>query len=167
MASTRSIASSASNTIVPMEDLTELYQEIILSHHRRPRHDEVLNPCSHKANGFNPLCGDKLTVTVRKSDSVLDEVACHCEGCAISRASGSIMTAMTTGKTEKEVANMVAKVTTLLTGEEEPQIDLDSQGELAALIGVRKFPARVKCATLAWHALEAALKGDEGTTTES
>ena len=149
-----------------MEDLTELYQEIILSHHRRPRHDEVLDPCSHHATGFNPLCGDRLTVTLRKPDSVLDEVACHCEGCAISRASGSIMTAMTTGKSETEVAEIVAEVTRLLTGEEEPEIDLDSQGELAALIGVRKFPARVKCATLAWHALEAALQGDADTSTE-
>jgi len=144
-----------------MDDLTELYQEIILSHHRRPRHDEVLDPCDHKATGFNPLCGDRLTVTVRKSDSVLDAVGCHCEGCAISRASGSIMTTMTSGKTEKEVAEMVAEVTRLLTAEEEPKVDLDTQGELAALIGVRKFPARVKCATLAWHALESALRGEE------
>lgn len=142
-----------------MEDLTELYQEIILSHHRRPKHDEILDPCSHSGTGFNPLCGDKLTVTVRKPGSVLDAVACHCEGCAISRASGSIMTKMTTGKSETEVAQIISEVKTLLTGEKDPVADLESQGELVALVGVRKFPARVKCATLAWHALESALNG--------
>ena len=75
------------------------------------------------------------------------------------------MTTMTTGKTEEDVAKMIASVTELLTGEEEPEVDLDSQGELAALIGVRKFPARVKCATLAWHALDSALRGEDGETT--
>jgi nitrogen fixation NifU-like protein len=150
-----------------MEDLTELYQEIILSHHRNPRHDEVLDPCSHQASGFNPLCGDRLVVTVRKQDATLDAVACHCEGCAISRASGSIMTTMTTGKSEAEVAETIAHVKQLLTAEEDPQADLDSEGELAALVGVRKFPARIKCATLAWHALESALvEGDAEATTE-
>ncbi len=150
-----------------MDDLTELYQEIILSHHRNPRHDEVLDPCTHRASGFNPLCGDRLVVSVRKHDATLDEVACHCEGCAISRASGSIMTTMTAGKSEAEVAEMVAEIKALLTAEEEPEADLDTLGELAALVGVRKFPARIKCATLAWHALESALAGgDEDATTE-
>ena len=144
-----------------MDDLTELYQEIILSHHRNPRHDEVLDPCSHQASGFNPLCGDRLVVTVRKHDATLDEVACHCEGCAISRASGSMMTTMTAGKSAAEVAEMIAGVKQLLTAEEEPEADLDTLGELAALVGVRKFPARIKCATLAWHALESALAGGE------
>ena len=145
-----------------MDDLTELYQEIILSHHRNPRHDAVLDPCSHQASGFNPLCGDRLVVTLRKPETTLDEVACHCEGCAISRASGSIMTTMTAGRSEQEVAEIIARVKRLLTAEEEPQADLDSLGELAALIGVRKFPARIKCATLAWHALESALAGGDG-----
>lgn len=148
-----------------MDDLTELYQEIILSHHRNPRHDEILDPCTHRASGFNPLCGDRLVVTLRKNDSTLDEVACHCEGCAISRASGSIMTSMTAGKSEPEVLEMIAGIQRLLTAEEEPDGDLDSLGELAALVGVRKFPARIKCATLAWHALGSALAGGDAEAT--
>lgn len=148
-----------------MEDLTELYQEIILGHHRNPRHDEVLDPCSHSASGFNPLCGDRLVVSIRKQGATLDEVACHCEGCAISRASGSMMTTMAAGKNEAEVAELIEEVKRLLTGEDEPDVDLDSQGELAALLGVRKFPARIKCATLAWHALESALAGGERAAT--
>ena len=148
-------------------ELEDLYQEIILDHNRRPRNDGELDPYTHDAEGFNPLCGDKLTVTLRKPGSTLDAVACHCEGCAISRASGSIMTKMTTGKSDAEVAQIIDEVKTLLTGESEPVADLESQGELVALVGVRKFPARVKCATLAWHALESALKeGSAKTTTE-
>ncbi len=149
-----------------MEDLTELYQEIILNHNRHPRHDEIIDPCTHQASGFNPLCGDKLTVTIRKEGGTLREVACQCEGCAISRASGSIMTTMTAGKSEAEAVELIRKITRLLTAKEEPAVDLAAQGDLAALIGVRRFPARVKCATLAWHALESALEGNEKASTE-
>ena len=149
-----------------MDELTDLYQEIILSHNKRPRNDGILDPCSHKADGFNPLCGDKLTVFLRKPSENIDEITCQTEGCAISRASGSIMTTMIKGKTSKEVEEIIIGIKELLSGEEEPEVDLATQGDLAALVGVRKFPARVKCATLAWHALETALKGDTTTTTE-
>jgi len=149
-----------------MDELTDLYQEIILSHNKRPRNDGSLDPCSHKADGFNPLCGDKLTVFLRKPGENIDEITCQTEGCAISRASGSIMTTMVKGKTEQEVNEIITGIKELLSGEEEPEVDLAKQGDLAALVGVRKFPARVKCATLAWHALESALHGDESTTTE-
>ena len=149
-----------------MDELTDLYQEIILSHNKRPRNDGTLDPCSHKADGFNPLCGDKLTVFLRKPGENIDEITCQTEGCAISRASGSIMTTMIKGKTSQEVENIIAGIKELLSGEEEPKVDLATQGDLAALIGVRKFPARVKCATLAWHALESALRGDDSTSTE-
>ena len=145
-----------------MDDLTELYQEIILNHNRNPRHHEVLDPCTHRASGFNPLCGDKLLVTLRKPGDILEEVACETEGCAISRASGSIMTSMISGKSEAEAAELIRKVSRLLTDEEEPDVDLATEGDLAALIGVRRFPARVKCATLAWHALESAIRGHDG-----
>jgi len=149
-----------------MDELNDLYQDIILSHNKRPRNGGVLDPCSHKADGFNPLCGDKLTVFLRKPSENIEEITCQTEGCAISRASGSIMTTMVKGKTEKEIEEMITGIKELLSGEEEPEVDLAKQGDLAALVGVRKFPARVKCATLAWHALESALHGDTTTTTE-
>ena len=149
-----------------MDELNDLYQDIILSHNKRPRNSGNLDPCSHKADGFNPLCGDKLTVFLRKPSESIEEVTCQTEGCAISRASGSIMTTMVKGKTEKEVEEIITGIKELLSGEEEPEVDLAKQGDLASLVGVRKFPARVKCATLAWHALESALHGDATITTE-
>jgi nitrogen fixation NifU-like protein len=149
-----------------MEDLSDLYQEIILAHNKRPRNGEPLIPCTHQAEGFNPLCGDKLTVYLRKPDEQVNEIACKTEGCAISRASGSIMTTMIQGKTVNEIGKLIEETKALLTGDEEPEIDLVQHGEMAALVGVRKFPARIKCATLAWHALESALKGDMEATTE-
>ncbi len=149
-----------------MDELNDLYQEIILSHNKRPRNDGILDPYSHKAEGFNPLCGDKSSVFLHKPGENIEEITCQTEGCAISRASGSIMTTMTKGKTQQEVEEIIEGIKVLLSGEEEPEVDLATQGDLAALIGVRKFPARVKCATLAWHALESALKGGDTTTTE-
>ena len=149
-----------------MEDLSDLYQEIILSHNKRPRNGEPLIPCTHQADGFNPLCGDKLTVYVRKPDDLVDEISCDTEGCAISRASGSIMTTLVQGKKISEIETLIEETKALLTGDEEPEIDLVQHGDMAALIGVRKFHARIKCATLAWHALESALKGEVDATTE-
>ncbi len=149
-----------------MEDLSDLYQEIILAHNKRPRNGEPLIPCTHQAEGFNPLCGDKLTVYIRKPDEQVNEIACKTEGCAISSASGSIMTTMIKGKMVTEIEKLIEETKALLTGDEEPEIDLVQHGEMAALVGVRKFPARVKCATLAWHALESALKGEVEATTE-
>jgi len=148
------------------EELEDLYQEIILSHNRRPRNDGALDPHTHQAEGFNPLCGDQLTVYVRENGDAAEAVNCACQGCAISRASGSIMTTMVKGKSVPEIDTMVAEVLELLTGDDEPEIDLTVHGDLAALIGVRKFPARIKCATLAWHALSAALHGEEEASTE-
>ena len=148
------------------DHLKELYQEILLGHSRNPRNDEPLDPCTHTATGVNPLCGDKLTVYANKTEETVEEVSCHCEGCAICRASGSMMTQLTSGKSEAEIATITEEVKAMLTAEEEPQADIDSKGELAALLGVRKFPARIKCATLPWHALESALKGGSEATTE-
>ena len=148
------------------EGLEELYQEIILNHNRRPRNSGELDPYTHKAEGFNPLCGDKLTVYLNKPGGALESVSCDCQGCAISTASGSIMTTMVEGSTIEEAEQLIADVQQMLTAKEDPVIDLAEQGDLAALIGVRKFPARIKCATLAWHALEAALRGSGTTTSE-
>ena len=149
-----------------MEDLSDLYQEIILSHNKRPRNSDPLDPSTGQADGNNPLCGDKLTVHVRNTQSLLEAVSCDTDGCAISRASGSIMTTMVEGKLITEVERLIEETKLLLTGEDEPEVDLVQQGDMAALIGVRKFPARIKCATLAWHALEAALRGNDEASTE-
>ncbi len=149
-----------------MEDLSDLYQEIILSHNKRPRNSDPLDPSTGQADGNNPLCGDKLTVHVRNTQSLLEAVSCDTDGCAISRASGSIMTTMVEGKLITEVEKLIEETKLLLTGEDEPEVDLVQHGDMAALIGVRKFPARIKCATLAWHALEAALRGNHEATTE-
>ena len=149
-----------------MEDLSDLYQEIILSHNKRPRNSDPLDPSTGQADGNNQLCGDKLTVHVRNTQSLLEAVSCDTDGCAISRASGSIMTTMVEGKLITEVEKLIEETKLLLTGEDEPEVDLVQHGDMAALIGVRKFPARIKCATLAWHALEAALRGNDEATTE-
>ncbi|HUF60532.1 MAG TPA: SUF system NifU family Fe-S cluster assembly protein [Verrucomicrobiales bacterium] len=144
-----------------MDDaLDELYQAIILQHHRSPKNEGVLEPYTHSAEGFNPLCGDRITVYTREDDQVLSAVRFVAEGCAISRASASIMTTRTTGLPLDTVRERIREVLTLLAGKEEPAIDLDSLGELVALTGVRRFPARIKCATLAWHALRNALNGN-------
>lgn len=145
-----------------MDDLTELYQEIILAHNRRPKNEGVLEPCDWQAEGYNPLCGDRITVYARRGeDDKLRPVQFLGEGCAISRASASIMTVQLTGTTIPEAEAKIAEVVELLAGEEEPEPDLEKLGDLVALLGVRRFPARIKCATLAWHALSSALQGKE------
>ena len=144
-----------------MDDLTDLYQEIILSHNRRPRNEGVREPCDCQAEGFNPLCGDRITVYVSKDDEGrLEKVQFLGEGCAISRASASIMTLQLTGSSVEEAHAKIADIAKLLTQEEEPEADLEKLGDLTALLGVRRFPARIKCATLAWHAVGSALRGE-------
>ena len=144
-----------------MDDLTDLYQEIILSHNRRPRNEGVLEPCDCQAEGFNPLCGDRITVYASKnSEGRLEKVQFLGEGCAISRASASIMTLQLVGASVDEAHAKIADIAKLLTQEEEPEADLEVLGDLTALLGVRRFPARIKCATLAWHALGSALRGE-------
>ncbi len=144
-----------------MDDLTDLYQEIILSHNRRPRNEGVLEACDCQAEGFNPLCGDRITVYASKdSEGCLEKVQFLGEGCAISRASASIMTLQLVGASVDEAHAKIADIAKLLTQEEEPKADLEVLGDLTALLGVRRFPARIKCATLAWHTLGSALRGE-------
>ncbi len=149
-----------------MDDLNDLYQEIILSHNKRPRNEGELDPHSNEAEGYNPLCGDKLKIYVQQEGDKIEAVQFTGEGCAISRASASIMTESIKGLEGKAVYEKIAEVVELLTAKEEPTADPFELGELAALIGVRKFPPRVKCATLAWHTLLAALREKESVTTE-
>ncbi len=150
-----------------MDDLEDLYQEIILSHNKRPRNEGELTPHDHEAEGYNPLCGDRLQVYVRGGKGNIEAVQFTGEGCAISRASASIMTESIKGLGGADLEAKIAEVLEILTAKEEPTVDPFEMGELAALIGVRKFPPRVKCATLAWHTLQAALKDEDTISTEA
>lgn len=141
-----------------MDDLQDLYQDIILSHNKRPRNEGDLPGHTHEAEGYNPLCGDRIRVFLRIEEGVVAAVSFHGEGCAISRASASMMTERLKGCREGEIGKRVAEVVEMLAGPVEPKLDLESAGDLAALAGVRKFPARIKCATLAWHAADEALE---------
>lgn len=150
-----------------MDDLDDLYQEIILSHNKRPRNEGELNPHDHEAEGYNPLCGDRLQVYVRGGSDQIEAVQFTGEGCAISRASASMMTESVKSLGGAELEAKIAEVLQILTAKEEPTVDPFEMGELAALVGVRKFPPRVKCATLAWHTLQAALRDKESISTEA
>ena len=139
----------------------ELCEEIILDHHKRPRNFRAIEPCDCVAEGTNPLCGDEVKVYVRRKDGTCDEISFTGQGCAISRASASLMTVRCKGRREPEARELAQRVRTMLVAEG-PEVD----GDLAALAGVRKFPARVKCALLPWHALDAALEGRATATSE-
>lgn len=147
-----------------MSELADLYQEIILDHNKRPRNFREMPECTCQADGLNPLCGDEVKVLVQVEDGRLSDVAFQGQGCAISRASASMMTGKTKGKTEEEARGLSAQVREMLLG---PEVDAPRElGDLAALSGVRKFPARIKCAMLPWHTLEAALSGRVRVSTE-
>jgi nitrogen fixation NifU-like protein len=139
-----------------MSDLRDLYQEVILDHNKRPRHFGIVEG-GLRADGHNPLCGDRVTVTVRMDAGHIAEVMFTGSGCAISKASASLMTDAVQGLTSGEVAALFAVFHDAVTGQRE--VDDDALGKMAVLTGVRDYPSRVKCATLAWHALEAALSG--------
>lgn len=139
-------------------DLRELYQEIIIDHNRNPRNHHAIDDATTQANGFNPLCGDKLTVYAKLEEGVVKDLSFVGCGCAISQASASLMTDALKGKTIEEAHAVFHRVHQMLTQDEENQ--LLAMDKLAVLAGVKAFPARVKCATLAWHTLEAALNKD-------
>jgi len=150
-----------------MSELTDLYQEVILDHNRRPRNFGVLAPADRQAHGHNPLCGDKLTVYLGMEGDTIREIKFEGAGCAISKASASLMTEAIKGHTVAETLAMIDRFHTLLTTAIEHEVDAESFGKLAALAGVREFPMRVKCATLAWHTLKAAIAASpEPTRTE-
>ena len=140
-----------------MNDLRDLYQDVILDHYRRPRHRGALVDANRRAQGFNPLCGDQLTLYIRVKDGVIEEVSFEGSGCAISTASASLLTESIKGKTEREAEALFDRFRELVTQDDvTPHPGL---GKLEVLAGVREFPVRVKCATLAWHTLRAALAG--------
>jgi nitrogen fixation NifU-like protein len=146
-----------------MSELRELYQDVILEHSKHPRNFRALDAANHKAEGFNPLCGDHFTVYVDVQDGSIHDIAFQGAGCAISKASASMMTQRLKGKSAGEAEELFTKFHELVTGHGSG----DEMGKLAAFSGVSEFPLRVKCATLAWHALRAALRGDqEAVSTE-
>lgn len=148
-----------------MPSIEELYQEIILEHNKRPRHYGPLESVTHEAAGHNPLCGDDVRILLRVENDRLEDIRFTGQGCAISKASASMMTEAVLGRSVEEIRETAAKVISAMKGSGE-ELVLEVDGELASLLGVRKFPARIKCATLAWHALEAALDGRESISTE-
>jgi len=138
-----------------MSGLRDLYQEVILDHNKRPRNFRVIEQASHRAEGFNPLCGDRVTVYLNIQDGVIQDLAFQGSGCAISTASASLMTDALKGKPIAEVEALFQDFHNVVTGNGDSPRGL---GKLAVLAGVRDYPSRVKCATLAWHALRAALE---------
>jgi nitrogen fixation NifU-like protein len=146
-----------------MPDLRELYQELILDHHKRPRNFHKLEQANRQADGYNPLCGDKLSVYLLIEDGIVRDAAFVGTGCAISTASASIMTESLKGKTEAEVDVLFKRFHDLVTGNLPPDADISGLGKLAVFSGVREYPVRVKCASLAWHTMHAALEGSKET----
>jgi nitrogen fixation NifU-like protein len=140
-----------------MSDLRELYQEVILDHSRRPRGFGAPGGPSSSASGNNPLCGDHLTVYLQVADGAIRDVRFEGRGCAISTASASLMTEIVRGKTLEEAEAIFSRFHGVITAAPDAPVDLDALGKLAALAGVREYPVRVKCASLAWHTLRAAL----------
>ena len=149
-----------------MSDLSDLYQEVILDHNRRPRNFGALPDASHSAKGYNPLCGDKLTIYAKVEGDRIAGLMFEGSGCAISKASASLLTDALKGKTLDEAATLFERVHHMLTLPMDQAVDDESVGKLAVLSGVREFPMRVKCASLAWHTLKAALTGGGVVKTE-
>jgi nitrogen fixation NifU-like protein len=150
-----------------MSDLRDLYQQVILDHYRSPRNFSVLEAANRRADGHNPLCGDRINVYAKIDGDIVREISFQGAGCAISTASASLMTEMVKGKTLAEAKALFEGFHGLLTKDTQPEeVDL---GKLEALSGVRAYPSRIKCATLAWHTLQAALEtkdDDASVTTE-
>ena len=143
-----------------MADLRDLYQEVILEHSKAPRNFRELRSADHKAEGYNPLCGDRFTVYVQMQGDSIQDIGFQGSGCAISKASASMMTQSLKGKTRSEADELFSRFHKVVTGQSANgnQAEL---GKLAVFSGVSEFPTRVKCATLAWHTLQAALEGKQ------
>jgi nitrogen fixation protein NifU and related proteins len=149
-----------------MSDLRDLYQDVILEHSKAPRNYRELPAANHKAEGFNPLCGDRFTVYVTMEGDAIRDISFQGSGCAISKASASMMTQIVKGKSVTEAHKLFDSFHKLVTGQATSNGDVEL-GKLAVFSGVSEYPARVKCATLAWHTLHAALEGkQEAISTE-
>lgn len=140
-----------------MDEIDALYEEVILDHNKNPRNYGVLEPATHKAVGHNPLCGDHIEIYLNVQDGVVKDVKFKGVGCAISKASASIMTTVLKGKTLDDIRSLFEEFHYTLTSKPEEPVNAEKLGKLAVFAGVRNFPVRVKCATLAWHTLMEAL----------
>jgi nitrogen fixation NifU-like protein len=149
-----------------MDEMRELYQETILDHHKHPRNFKKLENAL-SSEGYNPLCGDRITVYVLLDGDVIEDIAFEGSGCAICTASASVMTESLKGKSTKEAEQLFGKFHDLVTGDPSESPNTEGLGKIAVFFGVREFPVRIKCATLAWHTLRAALEGkSEAISTE-
>ena len=144
-----------------MSELRELYQQVILDHNKNPRNFGKLDDANHHQEGYNPLCGDHLHVYLHLDGDLIQNITFEGSGCAISKASASMMTSTLKGKTLAEAETFFDKFHAMVTSDIDATVDRDTLGKLAVFAGVREFPMRVKCATLAWHTAKAAIEGDE------
>ena len=147
-----------------MSGLNELYQEVILDHNKRPRNFRTIDPSTHRADGHNPLCGDRLSLYVQVSEDTIEDVAFQGSGCAISKASASLMTDAVKGQTIEAANALFARFHAMVTTP--PDQPVENMGKLSVLAGVREFPVRVKCASMCWHTLKAALDREAAVSTE-
>jgi nitrogen fixation NifU-like protein len=147
-----------------MSDLSDLYQEVILDHNRRPRNFRALPVASHTAEGYNPLCGDRLTLYLKVAEDTIEDVSFQGAGCAISKASASMMTDALKGRSVAEANLLFERFHRMVTTP--PDQAVEDMGKLSSLAGVREFPVRVKCASLAWHTFKAALQNEQKASTE-
>jgi nitrogen fixation NifU-like protein len=149
-----------------MSELSDLYQEVILDHNKNPRNFREITDADKRADGNNPLCGDKLQVFVKMDGETVEDVAFLGSGCAISKASASMMTQTVKGKTREEAEKIFDEFHKMVTGKLDIETDENSLGKLRIFAGVLEFPARVKCASLSWHTVNAALHGEDEISTE-
>ena len=147
-----------------MSNLHELYQEILLEHNNKPRNFRTLPDANRQADGYNPLCGDQITLYLKVEDDVIADVAFQGQGCAISRASASMLTQSVKGETLAKAEEIFDGFHALIT-DPDADVDYDLLGDLEMLSGVSAFPTRIKCAVLAWHTLNAAIEGKEDSVT--
>jgi nitrogen fixation NifU-like protein len=150
-----------------MSELSELYQQVILDHNKKPRNFQKLEGANRVSEGFNPLCGDQLTVYMLMDDGVVSDLSFVGTGCAISKAAASMMTQAVKGKTRDEAQMLFHEFHRMVTGELDEASEPNHLGRLTIFAGVRDYPARVKCASLAWHTMHAALEGEDTATTEN
>ena len=146
-------------------ELRELYQQVILDHNKSPRNFRKLETANHHAEGYNPLCGDRIDIYIKLDNDKIADISFQGSGCAISKASASLMSTMVKGKTIEEAGKLFEKFHHLITGKLNEEVDTEDVGKLAVFAGVREFPSRVKCASLAWHTLNSALKEENKTVT--
>ncbi len=150
-----------------MADTRALYEQVILDHTKKPRNFREMEPCDHRVEGFNPLCGDKFTIYIKMDGDTIADVSFQGVGCAISKASASMMTEALRGKTRDEAKVLFGRFHHMVTAPQDEELDEEALGKLRVFGGVRAYPVRIKCATLPWHTVDSALSGDkENVTTE-